>query len=348
VTVPLIKRSSIISIPLLIQVVTYIPAGVISDRHPSLVFAGSYLTITVGAIVIALSNGFTGLVAGCSLLALGSTLYHPPGLKAASLGDSGRLNFRMGALNAGGSMGLALGPLILGLLVPGYGWRLSFLLWAPLVAAFSIPAYMYGRRISRQEETVKASSSLRSLITPMFLVVVAVGSLAELTFSNVGVFTTTYFNTVRGISPSLASIVFGVGPLAGIAGAILGGRLGDSVGVKRAALAVLVTSMALLFSIPLAPGLLLASTLYVLQRGLYSATLPIINSMIAKQSGVGARGLAFSVYNVVVNLGSAAAPPLTSILAESQGVAVVFPLSAVLLIPSVVLVARMGKDGSSA
>lgn len=94
----------------------------------------------------------------------------------------------------------------------------------------------------------------------------------------------------------------------------------------------------------LSPSLLLVSALYVVYRGLYSSSMPLMNSLIVTNSAVENRSLAFSVYFVISNIAGALAPPLTSILIQSRGVTTIFMLSVLSLIPSIILSTYLQKS----
>jgi MFS family permease len=76
--ITLVQASYLLSIPLLVNVIAYLPAGIISDRYGSKIMSVCFLITGIGASIIALSNNFQILGVGAVLLGLGSTLYHPP------------------------------------------------------------------------------------------------------------------------------------------------------------------------------------------------------------------------------------------------------------------------------
>ena len=168
----------------------------------------------------------------------------------------------------------------------------------------------------------------------------------ELTIVNLSSYMTTYFNTGLGMSQSLSSIVFGLGPLAGIVGAFTGGRLGDRIGNYRALLVILVVIAVLLAVMPLTGAVFLSSAIYVVYRALVSASMPLMNNMVALNSSAEHRSLAFSFYFMISNIGASLMPIVTSYLAERRGIVIIFPMSVLLLVPALVLVYYIsGKNG---
>lgn len=334
------QASLLVSIPLLVQVLTFIPAGIASDRFGPHIMSSSFLVSVIGALMIPSSVNFNTLLIGFTLLSLGMSLYHPPGLKAASELDSSKVSLAMGAHIAGGSTGLAMGPIILGVLMPMWGWRSSFHIWIPptlLVAAIS---YLYMSRMDIKqvhEPRISGDGGFRSLLTRDFLLLMLVGALAEGAFINISTYITTFFIEVRGISPSLSSIIFGLGPLAGIGGAFFGGITGNKYGTHRGAAAALLVSAFVLALIPQFRGAVFITALYILFRAMVSSSMALLNAIVATANASN-RSLSFGIYFVVASIAGAIVPSATSFLMEARGVSTVFPVSITLLIPTIALI----------
>lgn len=343
--VSLPQVSLLVSVPLLVQVFANIPAGIASDRIGGAVMSAGFLANVAAAALIPASPHFLLLLIGFSLLALGSTLYHPPSLKATSELDASRMNVAMGAHLAGGTLGIASGPIVLGILMPLWGWRSSFYLWIPPTVAAAAVSYLYMRRraVQRVEPRRRGGGGFRSLLTSNFLLVLLICALTEAAFINVSTYMTTYLTEVRGIPHGLASIIFGLGPLAGIAGAFGGGAAGDRYGQQRAAAVILVSISALLALIPLSPGVAAAAAAYIICRALAASSMPLLSVMVASHSGVDVRSLAFGVYFVVANIAGAATTSAASLLVEARGASVIFPLSIALLAPAAGLILLLSR-----
>ena len=341
--VSLVQISLLASIPRLVNVVAYIPAGIAADRRPALVLTLSFAVTFAGALLVPLSRGFYPILLGFVLLSLGSALYHPPSLRLASEFDSAKVSFAMGVHNAGANLGFAAGPLLLGVLMPCWGWRVSFYFWGALTLLMAATSYSYaGGRLGRSVDGDSGSLGLRhgfgSLLTAGYLTVAAVSVIAEAAFNVLFTFTPTYFTLGRGMSYSLASIVAGLGPLAGLAGSFLGGLGGDRFGKYRMGVAVLLSMTALLVAFPYPAGLIFLVFAYALYRCLQAAFMPLLNAMIASHSDPEYRSLAFSVNFVAVNLFGSFVPTATSLLIEGHGTAVIFPLSMAALLPTAGLI----------
>ncbi|KON30410.1 hypothetical protein AC482_03880 [miscellaneous Crenarchaeota group-15 archaeon DG-45] len=346
--VSLPQASLLVSIPLLVQILVNIPAGVASDRNAGAVMAVSFLINIVAAALIPASREFLMLLAGFSLFAVASTFYHPPGLKAASELNVSRMNLAMGAHIAAGSTGIAIGPIVLGLLMPLWGWRASFYLWMPPSLVFAVVSYLYMRRRSAApvDADARTHRDVRSLLTSNFLLILLIGALAEAAFINFSTYITTFFTDVKGMAPSLASILFGLGPLAGIVGAFGGGFAGDRFGQERMAIMLTLAIAAALALIPLAPGVASSAAMYIVCRSLIASCIPLLNSMVAFNSDAERRSLAFSIYFVVMNIAGAVATSATSLIVEARGAAMMFPVSIAIIAPVVALIALVKRRGT--
>jgi predicted MFS family arabinose efflux permease len=341
--ITLVQASYLLSIPLLVNVIAYLPAGIISDRYGSKIMLVCFLITGIGASIIALSNNFLVLGVGAVLLGLGSTLYHPPSLKTASLVEPSKMNLAMSFHLMGGTSGIALGPITLGILMPLIGWRKAMLIWVPFQAVLAYFSLIFTKQNSERVETEKLNilEGIRNIMRPDYLLVIISGSFFELTVVNISGFTTTYFTTHLGLSESLSSIIFGLGPLAGIVGAFASGRIGDRLGNFNTLIVITSSIIILLAVIPTTKLIFFASSIYIIYRGLVSAFMPLLNNLIAINSDVENRSLAFAFYFMLSNIGASAMPYITSLLAQDRGISILFPLSVLLLIPTLIIILFM-------
>jgi FSR family fosmidomycin resistance protein-like MFS transporter len=339
----LLQASMLLSTPLIVRMTAIIPAGIISDRFGSYTIPLGFIINTIGAYGIATSKTLTTMIIGTGLLILGDTIFHPPSLKTASTLESSKMNFTMGVHLAGGSLGLALGPITLSILLPIFGWRSAFLIWVPFSSLVSIISYLYSRKHllteHKNEKTVHSKTGeLASIFTRNFILVVSAGALFELTIVNLSGFTTTLFKTAFEMSERLASLVFGLGSTVGILGALLGGTLGNRFSVYKVATANLLLTLGFLAIMPLTKRVIAISTIYLIYRIFVSASMPLINTMIASNSSIHNRSLAFSIYFMLANLLGSLLPAVTSLFAKTYSILIIFPISIILLTPALIMI----------
>jgi predicted MFS family arabinose efflux permease len=343
--VSLVQISLLASIPRLINVFIYIPIGLVSDRHPSLIFTLSFVAATAGALVVPMARSFPMLLLGFLLLSIGSTLYHPPSLKMASDYDPERRSFALGFHNIGSNLGFAAGPLLLGYLMNSWGWRSSFYIWAVLSLAMVGVSYVYTRKTVKGDGFSMEGFDLRAgfgtLLTRGFLMVVATSTLVEMTFNILVTYIPAYFTTQLGMSYSLSSTISGLGPLTGLVGSFVGGFIGMRYGVTRMGIVVLALIAALLVVFPSISDLWIVIAAYGLTRLLLSAYMPLMNSMIADNSDPRNRSLAYSTNFVAISLVAAVSTTATSMLIEAYDTSVIFPISLAALAPTIILLYLM-------
>jgi MFS family permease len=332
----LTEASLLVSAPLLLQVLLYLPAGIMADRRADVVLAGSFVATVLGALLVPNSSSYTQVLISFTLISIGSTLYHPPALKATSELEDESKGFAMGIQNAGGSLGYSAGPLLYGLLLPLYGWRIGYYLWTPLLVLAALYSYRYIGHMKREE--TESKGSMLDIANKRFALVLLGGALTDATFICVSTYITTYYTESRGISPGLAGLIFGVGPLLGILGSVLGGGLGDRVGRRGGFLLVLVGMGLALALIPLTGSVLVSGIFYVVWRGFYSASMPLVNSLIADNTSIENRSLGYGVYSVVSNLLGSVITLLASLVLEASSLGLMFPLSIGLLVPATLVV----------
>ncbi len=345
--VSLVQLSLLASIPRILNVLIYIPAGMVADRHPAMVLTASLAVTALGAFIIPLSSGFEMLLIGFTLLSVGSTLYHPPSLRMASEYSTKKVSLSMGIHNMGSSLGFASGPLLLGLLLTGWGWRSSFFIWGVLTVIATGMSWFYTTRTLRlvgaSNKKLDVFKGLKLIITRNFLLVVAMSAIIEASMNNIATFAPVYFTKSLGMSYSLTSIVSGLAPLAGIVGSFTGGFAGDRFGKYRMGIICILSMGVMLLIMPATSMFLLVVGLYAVYRFLQAAFMPVMNSMIASQANRENLSLCFSFNFVIVNLFGSLATTGVSMLIESNATSIIFPISIIGFIPCLALVYILWK-----
>ena len=338
--ISLVQLSLLSSIPRLLNVFIYIPTGLISDRYPAQTLTLSYFVTLLGSLVIPLSNGFYTLLAGFTLVSMGSTLYHPPSLKMASSYDPTKLSLALGIHNIGSNIGFAAGPLLLGLFMTRWSWRYSFYVWAVFTLIMGVFSIGYTRKIlsSGEKREINLRAGLKDVITKDFLLVVAISTVIEAVFNVLVTYVPAYFTIEIGLSYSLTSIISGLGPITGILGSVVGGYTGDRFGRYRMGIIVNVLLAGFLFIFPSLKTVIIVVVIYALYRFLQASFMPLLNGMIASHSSMENRSLAYSFNFVLVNLFGSLSTTGASILIEGYSTRVIFPLCIAALLPVCILI----------
>lgn len=79
--ISLVEASVLITLPSLVNVVAFIPAGIVSDKYGPKIMSLCFVITGISVAIIAFSKNYLILALGSILLGLGSTLYHPPASK---------------------------------------------------------------------------------------------------------------------------------------------------------------------------------------------------------------------------------------------------------------------------
>jgi FSR family fosmidomycin resistance protein-like MFS transporter len=336
----LTQASLLISIPLIVQVFAYLPVGFVSEKNGTLILTLSLILTAAGAILIPYASSYGITILGFGLLGLGQTMYHPPALKVTGDIEPRKLGLAMGVQMAGGSLGSAIGPIMLGIILLVWGWRAGFYIWVPIILLGAVYTFIFMRRRATPRGVDVSHSSLRevsrSILKRGFLIVVALIATLEAASMVLLTYLTSYLTGVMGLPASLASMIFGVGALLGIVGSLLGGFAGDRFGRYKSIILVTVLMTFTVALIPVTGSLLLVSLFYVIWRGLYAASMPLMNSLVVSYSEPQTRTMAFSVNFLVSNLAYAIVPVAASVVIEGR-LEVIFLISVLLMIPGIVL-----------
>ena len=86
-----------------------------------------FLGIGVASFATSFAENVYQIAAGLAALGVFAAIYHPVGI-AMVVEGGGNIGWRLGANGVWGNMGVAAAPLITGLILANYNWRLAFAL----------------------------------------------------------------------------------------------------------------------------------------------------------------------------------------------------------------------------
>jgi len=343
----------LIAVPSICRLIIVIPTGVFADKYGALPFL--VLSLLIGGLSALLLSQTTSvflLVVSITLITLSVTLYHPPGMSVVSsiFPDQKERSTAMGWHAASGCIGQALGAISLGLLLAGYGWRFSYLLFSfPLIFwAFSLTRIQIPQ-LSRKNPDAKADGLIRSETVRshagkssfnrlgFFLLASAMG-LNALANGGISAFMTTYLTSAQNLSFELASIIFGAGPLIGIVGSIATGYVSARVGDRNSLALIFLGQVVFLLGLVAIPFVFLAMTCFLMYQLFLHALWTPSTSMVASLMGKTGGGTAYSVFYFASDLLGAASPLIAAVLIESLGLVSPFVLAVILLFTCSLLV----------
>jgi FSR family fosmidomycin resistance protein-like MFS transporter len=340
----LLEASLVATVPSFVALLMNLPSGILADRVSTnrLLFA-SMLVEGIAAFLVSQTSDFWPLVLAVSLLRVSSPIYHVSGLSQISrMAKPERMSRSIGFHNALGNVGSAAGVISLTLFLWTLGWRWTYLFWSVPVLAWGFVILMSPHlktcRVERTESPERGGLRRLPLVfsSALLLFLIFIG-LREVGFTGSTTFMTTFFVQTRGISETMASLIFGLGPFIGIVGSLYGGFWAERVGAKKSlSWAVLLCAMALSL-LALASELHLIILIYVFYSFFGSTVWAPINTLVARLTPTSDRGLSYSVYFFSEGLLIAVAPTLAAGVIELTNVWFVLPFSIVFLVASVII-----------
>ena len=338
-----------VTIPTLAQALLYLPFGMLSDRfQPRKLICLSLFLVAVGGLIITQSRTPLTLVIGFSIIAVCLAIFHPPAYTIISdLFGSERRNVALGLHGSGGTLGMATGPISIGLVMYFLGessWRVNYLIWAfPAFACLLVvmilkPVTASSPVVKRELDSPREGLSLRDVFTRSYLVFLALVSVRNFGVQAVSTYMTTYLKDVRGMSVDYASILFGSISLMGVIAAPLGGVVADRLGEKRVLLISYLGQAAMLVGIALSSSLLLLVPFVVLYGFSEFLAMAPMSSLVAQFTPRGRRGIAYAAYFLPSTLVGAAAPVVGALVITVWGIWYVFPMSVLFFVIAATMV----------
>ena len=330
----------IAAIPPLCSALLSIPMGLLSDRYGArkMVFA-SMVVSALGALLASQASNPIIFIVAISLLSVSTTIYHPAAYsfttKIVKPGDRPKV---LGIHGAGGTLGMSLGPISLSILIGllAFGWRQAFLFWLIPIILGAITVFgiktepTEDLQVNPASQMVEAKKpNIRSMMTTsllLFLVFVGIRSIGR---SMVGSFLPIYMVNTKGISESLANIIYGGNTLMGLIAAPLGGALASRFGEKRWLIGVLILSYICLGLAFLVPNTIAFTALYLISGFFNFLGMAANSSIVAKLSPSSQRGLGYALFFLPGSLMGAVAPVIAAFIGEVFGLSSIFYASIV-------------------
>ncbi|MEE9593697.1 MAG: MFS transporter, partial [Thermoplasmata archaeon] len=317
-----------------------VPFGYLADRVGSKPLISIYLAGAVAALVlVALAQTLVQLTLALALLGLFLSPHHPAGtaLITREVRQQGR---GFGYHGMGGSLGVALGPLIAAVLLLSLDWRAIFGLFA-LPALVVLVAMVF---FAPSEEAPRGATNWAEMkgvfLTRGFLLVFLVYVFAGIAYWGALTFLPAYLDSlglsalsVSGRELTAGLYLFPAVLALGAAGQVAGGFFADrpKVEVALSAASGLVAVLLLLLALPSAPAVVGIAFVFGF---LLFALEPLQNVLVARQAPPNLRGLAYGlVFLSVFGIGAAGAA-LGGYIGEVAGLAQIFPSLAIFMVAS--------------
>ncbi len=313
-----------------------IGAGVLADRFGTKrLMVICAIGMGLSALLTSASTSLYWLTASLFLLGLFASLYHPSGFSLISKSTESR-GKAFGVHGVGGSIGLAVTPLLAMPIGLEWGWRMGF-------AFLAIPGILLGIAIlvldMGEEKHVHSSPSkvFRSLFKPRFILTLAIYACYGLTFQGVIGFIPSFLSEAGGLV--LGGIIASTVTLTmGVPGQLVGGYLTDRQGTVRFLLLSFGLLAFVLILLQFLPPLLALIVAFAAGFLIFSSQ-PGTGSLLAEETKADVRGAAYGLA-FMANFGVGAfGTTIAGWVADETGaLETVFPAMSIFLILAVILV----------
>jgi len=330
----LFQASLIATIPNLVILLSYMPAGLLVDKigaKPMLLI--SMLLEGTAALCISQLRDYLPLILAVSLIKVSSPIYHTSGLSAISkMSTSNSTGKVMGFHNALGSLGSAFGLLSLSILGGTLGWRSVYLFWSIPILMWCLP--ILKSEVGKPERSPDKDRGektffrdLKSVLTFSFTLFLLIVALRNFGASVISTFMTTYLVELRNFSQEAASMIFALGPLTGILSSLVSGYLCSKLGDTETLLLMVVGSILSLFPLALTRGLVLLMLCYFVYSFFNNGVWSPIGSLVAALTPSSKRGLGYSSYFLIGGVASTIQPTITAIIIGYTSLNAIFPIA---------------------
>jgi len=330
----------IAAVPFLCQALLSIPTGLLSDRFgPKRMILVSLSVAAVGSLLASYTIGPLMLTVAISLVYINTTIYHPAAYSFTTrlFGPRDRSKV-LGIHGAGGTFGMSIGPISLGILMGffTFGWRNVYLFWVfPMI--LGLVTVLFIRAEPMEDVAITPTSEFKSnpeeetmfnMSFIFFLFSLAMRTMGSQMFSS---FLAVFLVDQKGLSQNLVSLILGSSLLVGPIAAPVGGFLATRFGEKRWLLTVLALAyVSLGFAITL-PGVSSFVIFYVIYGFFFFLGMAPNSAIAAHLSPSRRRGLGYAFFFLPGSIMGAIAPIIAAQIAEVFGLTSTFFVSLAVL-----------------
>lgn len=325
----------IAAIPPLCQALLAIPTGLLTDRIGSKkMLLLSFAFAAAGATLAGVARNPVMLVAAISLLYINTTIYHPASYSyTTKLFKPQDRSKALGLHGAGGTLGHAMGPLAVSLLIGVLAWQ-----WRQVYLVLAVPMIIGIVMVLFIEEETPEEKKLNDgkpeeegdsekFLTASLVMFLVYSALRSMGGSMISSFLVLYLQDIRGMDIALASFVSSATTLTGLIAAPIGGYMAARYGDKRwlqVALLAAFTLLALSLNIPSNTAF---TALYVAYGFTNTLGMAPRSAIMAKLTPRRQRGLGYALFFLPGSIVGAFAPVVAGYLAGLIGFGNVFNIA---------------------
>ena len=343
------------AIPPLTQAIFSIPAGWLSDRTG----AKKVVTFSVGLAALgALVAGFSVspwmFVVSAALMTLTSTFYHPPAHSyTARVSKPQDRAKAMGLLNAGGTFGIAIGPLSVSLLMGFFGlqWRQMYLFWSvPIILGILMIFFSKTDPAGESSEANGNNSSdintdePTTLLTREFLLYISSRGVRMLGMGMFAPFLSLYLADVRGWDVVNIGLMFGVSGVLGLFFSPVGGYFASRFGEKKWVISCFLISGAFFLTGFFLDGVYSLMLMYLFYRLFGIMAMPAQAAITSRLSPPKQMGMGFALTFMPSSITGIIAPVIGAWILDNYGYLPIFITATLVMYAGTGLFALAVKD----
>lgn len=327
----------LVAIPSFIQIFLAVPTGLLSDRlGAKKLIAVSIIMAAMGAFLGSVSATPWMYIVASTIMTLTSTLYHPPSQSYVSETTRPRDRSRaLGIWNAGGTTGVAMGPLSITILMGffAFQWRQVYSFWVipillGLVALYFVKPTEEVERGDEEEEW-EESGTVEKLLNMDMIVFLSSGTIRRFGGGLTAGFLTIWLAESQGWTISQIGVMMSASSLMGIVASPLGGELCTRFGVKRWLVGTLFASYVCFVMAILLKGFWPFMIFYLGQRFFGILGMPANMTMTARLSPPRQRGVGFALSSIPNTIIGPVASIAAAYIADYFGLYPIFIVTAV-------------------
>ncbi|MEZ4680630.1 MAG: MFS transporter [Caldilineaceae bacterium] len=340
----------------LTSIVVAVPIGVLSDQR------GRKVIIVAGMALFSLSSLLYTVVPSPLWLfpvrvvgSLGLAAVFMIGV--AYIGDITTRSERglaLGLYSTAMALGFTIGPALGGLVAERYGYAASYRV-AALIALIGLVVALRGLVGDRPSDTRHAQANTAAGKTTGFRqklrLMVSQSDMLAASLANLGnniVFTTVFsfvplYAATLGIGEATLGTMFALRGLASAAARIPTGLMADRISGRILMIGGLCSAVVIMVTLALSRAPLLITVLLIADGIAYGLFLTAGQTHVTALAAEGDRGRAMGIYTMAGSIGSAAGPVLMGIVAEWFGLAIVFPIAAVVALVAAINLWASGR-----
>ncbi|MCJ7732635.1 MFS transporter [Candidatus Bathyarchaeota archaeon] len=325
----------IASIPSLVSAILSIPIGLLSDRLGSKnMLLMSFGFAAIGAVLAGTASTPLMLVVAVSLVYINTTIYHPASYAATTKMFKPRDRAKaLGMHGAGGTLGHALGPLSVSLLVGVllWQWRQVYLfLAAPMIIGILLVLRLPNDKAeSSKVLTPEEAGDSEKFLTPSLIMFLAYTAMLSMGSSMVGTFLVLYLQDIRGMTLALAAFISSSNMLSGLIAAPIGGYMASKYGDKKWLMIALFGGFTLLGIAFQVSNNTLFMALYIAYGFCVTLGMAGRSAIMARLTPRKQRGLGYALFFLPGSIIGAVAPIVAGYLADLLGFQSIFNIAIV-------------------